>query len=76
MVAMTARQGDTFRRLRNDSPVETWAENKSPKLQAKCRNMYLNEKSYKLAEKKHLQSSSSDLAGQECSTINVTTHFY
>ena len=41
-VAMTARQGDTFRRLRNDSAVETWVKNKSPKWHAKYRNMYLN----------------------------------
>ena len=70
---MTARQDDTFRRLRNDSAVETWVENKSPKWHAKCRNIYLNEKSYKLAEKKHPQSSSSPLAGQKCSTPPSTS---
>ena len=31
MVAMTARQDDTFRRLHNDSAVETLVENKSSK---------------------------------------------
>ena len=32
-----------------------------------------NEKSYKLAEKKHLQSSSAALAGQKCSTLPSTS---
>ena len=41
IVAMTARQDDTFRRLRNDSAVEMWVENKSPIWHAKCRNIYI-----------------------------------
>ena len=32
---MTAWKDDTFRRLQNDSAVETWVENKSPEVERK-----------------------------------------
>ena len=47
---MTSRQDDTFRRLHN---YPLWKRGKQvTEVHAKCRNMYLNEKSYKLFEAK------------------------
>ena len=65
---MIARQDDIFRRLCNDSAMETWVEDKSPKWHVKCWNLYLNENIFTLAEKKHLTGSMSTLVKPKCST--------
>jgi len=69
LLAMTARDDETSRRLKSDSISDTWLIEKSPKWHEKCRNWYINEKSYKLAEKKNLKEGThmSSLAQGACS---------
>ena len=50
--AIDARQDEVFQRLLNDSATEKWLEDSAPKWHPKCRNWYINKKSYQYAEKK------------------------
>jgi len=69
VLAMKARQDETFERLKHDSATGTWLTDKIPKWHSKCRNWYTNEKSYKLAEKKNQgRSDAEDLNQPGCST--------
>ena len=44
VLAMNARQDETFKRLKHDSATGAWLSDKMPKLHSKCRNWYTNEK--------------------------------
>ena len=58
--AIDARQDEVFQRLLNDSATEKWLEDSAPKWHPKCRNWYINKKSYQYAEKKR----SADMSAQ------------
>ena len=76
--AMAARQDQVFQRLHGDAAKDTWVAEKSPKWHPKCRNLYLNEKSYRLVEKKCLGKSSQASAQPEhaeCSTSSMPCLF-
>ena len=74
VLAMDARQDETFKRLKHDSSTCTWLTDKKPKWHSKCRNWYTNEKSYKLAEKKRpLSSDAEDLNQSGCSNSSQTS---
>lgn len=70
ILAMIARQDDVSRRLQHDSITDMWLADKVPKWHDRCRNWYINEKSYKLAEKALLGDTAeeADSAQPECST--------
>ena len=69
VLAMKARQDETFERLKHDLATGTWLTDKIPKWHSKCRNWYTNEKSYKLTEKKNQgRSDAEDLNQPGCST--------
>jgi hypothetical protein len=51
-LAVQARLDKIAVRLQPDIENETWLDTEKPKWHGKCRNWYINEKSYKLAEKK------------------------
>lgn len=51
-IAIQARQDSNAIRLDSDVCESDWLEVKKPKWHNKCRNVYINERSYKLAEQK------------------------
>ena len=75
---MNARQDKVFHRLHHASAEETWFEDRTPKWHRKCRNWYLNKKSYQYVEKKRLADVSAraeHLAGPGCSSSQHTVRF-
>ncbi|KAK1874953.1 Phosphate-binding protein PstS 3 [Dissostichus eleginoides] len=75
---MNARQDEVFHRLHHASAEEKWFEDRTPKWHRKCRNWYLNKKSYQYVEKKRLADVSAraeDLAGPGCSSSQHTVRF-
>lgn len=70
LVAMTAQQDEIFTKLHSNVTVETWLTDNLPKWHEKCHNWYINEKSYKLAEKKRmgLSAPSRDMVQPGCRT--------
>ena len=71
ILAMNARQDDTYIMLCDDVEVETWLEDKGPKWHDKCRNWYTNKKSYTYAQTKLHQK---DSVQPECSTSSGQPH--
>ena len=80
LVAMEARLDTVAERLVDDVKGDNWLTNE-PKWHPKCRNLYINEKSYKLVERTRSQANTGTVSSAEsasCSSevgtrISVTT---
>lgn len=69
--ALEARKDEVSKRLLTDIQTnEKWLEVYSPMWHDKCRNWYTNEKSFKLAERKHRRENLAASGEEACSSSN------